>query len=58
MRHRDAPDVPVTQDALVALKIKEVQMNENKKEELIIPLYKNDMITAKENGEMADWHQL
>lgn len=30
-------------------------MNENKKEELIIPLYKNDMITAKENGEMADW---
>lgn len=30
-------------------------MNENKKEELIIPLYKNDMITAKENGKMADW---
>ena len=30
-------------------------MNENKKEELIIPLYKNDIIIAKENGEMADW---
>lgn len=25
------------------------------KDTSIIPLYKNDMMTAKENGEMADW---
>lgn len=30
MRHDDAPDVPVAQNAPVALKIKEVQMNELK----------------------------
>lgn len=26
-----------------------------KKKKSIIPLYKNDMMTVKENGEMADW---
>lgn len=30
-------------------------MPEIEKEKSIIPLYKNDMMTAKENGEMADW---
>ena len=30
-------------------------MPEIEKEKSIIPLYKEDMMTAKENGEMADW---
>lgn len=30
-------------------------MPEIEKEKSIIPLYKKDMMTAKENGEMADW---
>lgn len=30
-------------------------MPEFEKEKSIIPLYKEDMMTAKENGEMADW---
>lgn len=30
-------------------------MPEIEKEKSIIPLYKSDMMTAKENGEMADW---
>lgn len=30
-------------------------MSEIEKEKSIIPLYKEDMMTAKENGEMADW---
>lgn len=30
-------------------------MPEIEKDTSIIPLYKNDMMTAKENGEMADW---
>lgn len=30
-------------------------MPEIEKEKSIIPLYKDDMMTAKENGEMADW---
>lgn len=30
-------------------------MPEIEKEKSIIPLYMNDMMTAKENGEMADW---